>query len=298
MSPTPKRTTIRLAKGPEVEAALALLLNQDCTVPFLAGGSGGRQSFDDFLVAERGGRLLGVVAIRRVSDRLAQWSLQTQRAGPRSIPARLLRALDEWLSQSASMWAVTAERCVSDELLAQLGYERIAETCYLDRSLVDDAIHEVGNALDFRPAAAVSPQRLAKAIASTFQGTLDCPALGECLSADDLLSIHRRLGTYSHTLWRVARHAVEDVGCVLLDLDADKHTCQLLYMGLAPRWRGRGWGRQLVEHACRCAVAHQARRIHLAVDVANTPAWRMYLAAGFSVYDSGRVYLKRPAAAR
>jgi ribosomal protein S18 acetylase RimI-like enzyme len=67
-----------------------------------------------------------------------------------------------------------------------------------------------------------------------------------------------------------------------------------MYMGLVPEARGRGWGRQITQHAQWSASRAGVERIVLAVDRVNEPALRMYRSTGFEMWDRRCVYVRFP----
>jgi ribosomal protein S18 acetylase RimI-like enzyme len=77
----------------------------------------------------------------------------------------------------------------------------------------------------------------------------------------------------------------------LADHPAARHV-ELVYMGLIPPARGRGWGRQIVLQAQQMANRLDRDRIVLAVDAANEPARAIYSAAGFKAWDQRSVFLR------
>ena len=70
---------------------------------------------------------------------------------------------------------------------------------------------------------------------------------------------------------------------------------ELMYMGLVPEVRGRGWGRQITRYAQWLARGAAIERIVVAVDAANSPADAMYRSTGFEMWDRRTVYLRFPA---
>ena len=90
----------------------------------------------------------------------------------------------------------------------------------------------------------------------------------------------------------MARHAGQPIGCLLLDDQAELDQLELLYLGLDPAVRGRGWGLELVRHAQWYAARIGRGRVVLAVDAANEPANRVYASAGFRVWEQHRMFAK------
>lgn len=70
---------------------------------------------------------------------------------------------------------------------------------------------------------------------------------------------------------------------------------QLLFMAVDNTFRGKGYGKKLVEYALSDMIAQGAERIWLVTRLSNTPAQRIYEAVGFKEYEyteSGYVYFE------
>jgi len=122
---------------------------------------------------------------------------------------------------------------------------------------------------------------LASLLEQTYADTLDCPGLAGLRRADEILEGHRRGGRFDPSLWTLLRLDGVAAGALLLNAASHLQVLELVYLGLIPSARGRGLGRSLIDHAISIAVARRVRSIMLAVDEENTPALRLYRAAGF-----------------
>ncbi|HVT27697.1 MAG TPA: GNAT family N-acetyltransferase, partial [Lacipirellulaceae bacterium] len=69
---------------------------------------------------------------------------------------------------------------------------------------------------------------------------------------------------------------------------------ELMYMGLAPEVRGRGWGRHVARYAQWLARGANVERIVVAVDASNRPAVAMYQHTGFETWEQRAVYVRFP----
>jgi ribosomal protein S18 acetylase RimI-like enzyme len=94
-------------------------------------------------------------------------------------------------------------------------------------------------------------------------------------------------------LWRLVRYEGADVGCLLLADHPRSRQWELMYTGINPEARGRGFGRMIIRQAQWMARSANCRRIVLAVDRANTPAVDIYESAGFVEWDRRNVWMKR-----
>jgi mycothiol synthase len=141
--------------------------------------------------------------------------------------------------------------------------------------------------------------RLADLVRQTYEGTLDCPALDGARDLDDVLADYRSIGRHDPGLWWFVRAEDRDIGCLLLtdhpdDQRPELAQCELVYMGLTPAARGKRWGRSLAREAIRRAALAGRSRLALAVDVANTPAVRVYRSVGFVPFARRELYLWLP----
>ena len=89
-----------------------------------------------------------------------------------------------------------------------------------------------------------------------------------------------------------------DVGCLLLADHPRHNSMELLYLGLIPAARGRGWGKHLVRRAQGLTRLAGRSRLVLAVDAANAPAVQTYTATGFQAWQRRRLYVEVSSVAR
>jgi len=64
----------------------------------------------------------------------------------------------------------------------------------------------------------------------------------------------------------------------------------LIYMGLIPSVRGRGWGMELARYAQWLTRQAGRSQLLLGVDAGNWPAIRVYAAVGFRQWAERMVY--------
>lgn len=148
--------------------------------------------------------------------------------------------------------------------------------------------------IEFAEFAEAERDRLALVIESTYQDTKDCTALDGARSIHDVINGYQATGTFRSQNWLFVQYQNQDVGVILL---ADHHPArhwELMYMGLMPQWRGRGWGRQIARYAQWLACGANVERILVAVDAANQPAIDVYRNTGFEIWDRRSVFLRFP----
>jgi len=92
--------------------------------------------------------------------------------------------------------------------------------------------------------------------------------------------------------WLFVRHEGEDVGVLLLADHPKGRHWELMYMGIVPEYRGRGWGRQIAHYAQWLARGARAERLLVAVDAKNRPAANVYRSTGFEIWELRAVYVR------
>ncbi len=127
---------------------------------------------------------------------------------------------------------------------------------------------------------------------ATYVGSLDMPELEGVRSLDDIMESHRATGRFDARYWQIGQipGTPEAASVLLLSAVPTREAWEVVYLGLTPAARGRGLGRAVLAHALELASAH-VPKIELAVDFRNTPATRLYQAAGFSPRDRRTVHL-------
>jgi ribosomal protein S18 acetylase RimI-like enzyme len=184
-------------------------------------------------------------------------------------------------------------------LLQACGFRYLADLVYLscERDKFS-APSPQSSELEFVPYDESQRARLAELIERTYEGTLDCAALGGERRVDDVIDGYQATGEFRPSNWFFVRSIDStssrraDVGALLLaDHPAARHI-ELVYMGLVPSARGRGWGPQIVRQAQQVAKSMDRDRIVLAVDAANQPALAVYHGAQFVAWDQRSVFLR------
>lgn len=135
----------------------------------------------------------------------------------------------------------------------------------------------------------------ARAIAATYEDSLDCPALNGVREMDDVIAGHMASGEFDSALWRLLCHPSvgggpgssadvdpEPLGVLLLSRIPQAQAVELVYLGLVPTARGRRLGDLLVRHALAAVAELGMGRLTLAVDARNAPALKVYYRNGMA----------------
>ena len=118
------------------------------------------------------------------------------------------------------------------------------------------------------------------------------PELEGARALDDIMEGHRAAGRFNAERWRLGYipGRPEAASVLLLAEVPGRDVWEVVYLGLTPAARGQGLGRVVLQHALELARA-TCSRLELAVDCRNTPATRLYHAAGFMIRDRRAVHL-------
>ena len=176
------------------------------------------------------------------------------------------------------------------ETLERAGYQHAGDLLYMVADASD--FPTTAPELPFVLEPAEAGPRLERLLAATYQGSLDCPLVDGLRETADILAGYREVGRFSPELWLIATQNGMDVGCLLLADHPESSQYEIVYMGIAPPARGRGYGLHLARHAQW--LAHQVGRqqLVLAVDASNKPAISGYSAANFRAFDQRSAFVK------
>jgi mycothiol synthase len=297
-----KHLRLKLVAHGEVAPVLALLFPH-------AGANQRRQLATQHHAAEpprlllwaayRGSRLCGALRIHVQPGRTAVVAAPSLvSAEPRETSLALLRRGLERLAAEGVQWvqALSSPGDAQETRLWQAaGFRYVTDLAYLV-SLSANFPTEPADGLTFTPYSPQLHARLSQVIERTYIDSLDCQSVGFSRPVDEVLAGYRALGPFDPARWLVASDgasgSVGDVGCLLLADDPDNKQWELVYLGVVPEARSRGLGLTMTRHAqwlTRCAGRG---RLVLAVDATNSPALRVYDAAGFVGWDKRSVFVR------
>jgi ribosomal protein S18 acetylase RimI-like enzyme len=172
------------------------------------------------------------------------------------------------------------------------GFQIAAELHYLSAAARSDLPRRF-KTLHFTPYAPERRDDLAAVIGRTYEGSLDCPILEGMRPVTDVLDEYEAVGAHRPELWLFAEADEGAVGCLLLADHAEQDQLELLYMGLVPEVRGRGWGEELAREALRQAARQRRSRVVAAVDGKNVPAVELYRRNGYETWDKRTALVKK-----
>jgi ribosomal protein S18 acetylase RimI-like enzyme len=260
-----------------------------------AGATGARSH--GLYVAVRDQRICGAVWAQPQPGKTAVvWPPQLLPGVSRQTAYRLAEAATRELEQldvGMAQVLLPPEEDAHIAVLTAVGFQHLADLLYLSCEAGHfETIAPPHCELEFVRYEDSQRARFAQVIEQTYENTLDCAELNGVRSMDDVLDGYRATGTFRAENWLIVCKASHDVGVLLLADHVEAKHWELMYMGLIPAVRGRGWGREIVRHAQWLAHRAAVERIVLAVDAVNEPALEMYRSVGFEVWDRRAVYVR------
>ncbi|MCX5685309.1 MAG: N-acetyltransferase [Planctomycetota bacterium] len=242
-------------------------------------------AFADFVVASRGDEILGAGRFISGAGLCANVLLPRLREWDEALAARLFRAAAARanLRDGARLIQVLTEPQATGTLAAALalaGFEKLALLAYLRRHVrPEERQATLPPDLAWRRYWRLRHAQFARTIAATYEESLDCPGLAGLRTVDDVITTHKNTGLFSAKTWNLAMADGEPAGVVLVNNLQGRG--DVIYLGVVPAARQRGIGKALVMRAVRDTAIMGLPQLGLAVDVANTPAMRLYEGAGF-----------------
>ena len=246
--------------------------------------------------AFRGPALVGAMRVQIQPGRSAVVATPCVMTG--ETPEAGLRLLQDVLVTLARRGVQVVQALVADaqgaaaELLTAAGLRHVAELEYLVSLAATFPQSAAVEHLKLRSYSAPEHARFAQLVERTYVGSLDCPAADGLRAIDDVLAGYRGTGSFDPTRWVIASERGDDVACLIIADDPRHDQSELMYIGVVPEARGRGFGLSLVRHAQWMTRGAARGRLVLAVDAANDPAIAMYTAAGFVTWDHQSVFLR------
>ena len=215
------------------------------------------------------------------------------------LAVELLRALEQILQVAGVLLAqgLTANReDPASAWFQAAGYRDAGDLLYLSADLSETLLQPVRPPL-FGPLELLAHplsdfDRWVPLVEQTYLHTLDCPAVDGLRPTRDVLIGYRDIGQPRDDWSFIVQHAGRDVGCLIIADHRETAHAELVYMGLIPETRGRGWGVFLAQEAQRIAAAAGASHLVLSVDAANRPALRHYQSAGFRFWEQRTIWIK------
>jgi ribosomal protein S18 acetylase RimI-like enzyme len=111
-------------------------------------------------------------------------------------------------------------------------------------------------------------------------------------SGEEVFDGHRACGEFDPGLWTAYRVDGQPVGVLVMAVHSERAAWEVVYVGVVPEARGRGYGRAMLAAALHRARDARQSSVFLAVDCRNVFARAAYDALGFVPVGGQTVHLR------
>ena len=300
---------IRPVQRAEVHAALQLILGtqgrpaaEEHIVDFLRYAVYRQLNLNDIWVADVGGRMvwaiLPVISPGRTMLLFSPTHVPAEHQDTCVCPL-VERVVEHYRDRSVELAQVLLDPgdAGAVEMFRACRFEPLAELIYLDRDVRRAVDAALPAGFGWEQYSAATHADFARAVSATYQGSLDCPRLNGRRNIEDVLEGHKAAGEFDPKLWfllrdrrgnttgaggAAMRSAGAGAGVVLLNRSTKSDSLELVYLGLAPAYRGTKLSDAMMRHAINTSASIGSRRLSLAVDSNNAPALRLYQRHGMT----------------
>ena len=224
------------------------------------------------------------------------WLPQTQPAPMAEVEDQLVNFACRRLSKQGAKLVqslLSPEESSLGASLERNGFSHITQLRYLRHDLqFSPRFFQSPDALSYQTYASCVAEQFHQTLLRTYEATLDCPEVNDVRKIEEIIAGHKSQGRYDPESWWLASHQGQPVGVLLLAEVPDLKSWDLLYLGVTPEARGKGFGRELARKALWEARAAEAPQLTLSVDARNQPALNLYESVGFEPYDQREVFLR------
>lgn len=167
-------------------------------------------------------------------------------------------------------------------LLRRARFDFLAQLIYLEADATQPVLPgESEPSVSWRTYSPTMQAQFAGVVEGTYEGTLDCGSLNGLRDIEDILASHRATGEFDPRFWLIAMVNGHPVGIILLAHIPERNSYEVVYMGILPAYRGKGYGSAVLRRGLEVAQDQVAVGLSLAVDARNTPARKLYQRFGF-----------------
>jgi ribosomal protein S18 acetylase RimI-like enzyme len=163
----------------------------------------------------------------------------------------------------------------------QAGFSDLATLLYLQQTLRgNERLPLIADPLKVETYTPERHDLFAQTILATYEGSLDCPALNGKRNIQDIIAGHQAAGEFDPKLWFLLKQDQQPAAVLLLSRATAGASMELVYLGIAPAFRGKGFGDVLMRWSLAVASLDNRQYLNLAVDSANRPALNLYYRHG------------------
>ncbi|HSH93746.1 MAG TPA: GNAT family N-acetyltransferase, partial [Roseimicrobium sp.] len=178
------------------------------------------------------------------------------------------------------------------KLFNNCGFSDLAELLYLQATVRNVPNPSMPVGLTWETYSPAMHAKFVQTIQTSYEDSLDCPALTGLRSMEDVIASHKASGDFDPEHWFLLCDKGTPVAALLLAKAPRTDAMELVYLGLTPPARGRGLGALVLRKALRVTQDLDVSRLSLAVDAANVPALKLYYRHGLERVGSKQALIR------
>ena len=224
---------------------------------------------------------------------------QRENAAPQVAKSLLIEANHQIKQKQISQAQVllNSSQLTESGWYREVGYDKVVSLELLVRPISSDEaapdVPPVKPVCHFRYTAK-HHARFAKTLAACYEESEDCLAANRQSEPEKSLADYRDTAFFDPALWFLFQSGNTDFGCLLMTHDTSEALLEIVYLGLSPSFRGRGFGHWAAAMAISEAKRLHCRQLTVAVDTQNTAARGLYAHWGFWCFASKSVHIWTP----
>jgi mycothiol synthase len=223
------------------------------------------------------------------------WPPQTRKlAGAQGVEDDLVRHAANWLRCQGSRLGqalLTPDETHLAVALERNGFRHTTALWYMRREMALAVPRTEQSRLSLVAHDASDAALFAETLLRTYEGTCDCPEVNGVRTIDEILDGHKADAGANFSHWWLAFEGEGPVGVLLANESPEWESWEIAYIGIMPKARRQGLGRELMLKALVEARVAEVPQLTLCVDARNAPAISLYRGLGFELYDTREVYL-------
>lgn len=260
-------------------------------------------SLDRLWLATAQGRPIAACVCLESPGRTAVVLLPSGLAAP--VEHRVLHGLVEAAAEDRRAYGTRLLQCLLEpgddwnrSALRGAGFHDLATLLYLERpgrqtlSTAMNSLEPEGRRWQWATYDAECHGDFTELIAATYEDSLDCRGLSGLRDIEDIVAGHKTAGRFDPRRWFLLKREGAAVGCILFGENPVRSALELVYMGVHPRFRGRGIGRYLLTQGLARSQVQDFSAVTVAVDCENAPALALYSGCGFAETHRRRALIR------
>jgi len=263
---------------------------------WLAAEKQGKLSFDGLFTAHREDRMAAAAWTTIQPGAVATlWGPGMSSAEPESTASEMVERSIEFAKtrRAELIQALVPTEGESSRArhLSSSGLQPVTDIIQLSAFPIDRPSIIETPELEFVGNQSPSSSLFSDAVKETYVQSFDCPELDGVRSISNVLLGYLATSEGCTQHWYQVIHHQKLAGVVLLSHHTAIGQLELVYFGLAPKYRGQGLGQSILQFVMKTACQLRCQMVLTSVDARNIPAMDVYRKIGFGQTTRNTYYM-------